>query len=73
MIPVEQARLFARRLRDVSASAVAYAELPMAQHSFDMLASTRSVLTAEAVARFLEVVYGDSARDLGRSGTRSQR
>lgn len=58
MIPVEQARLFTERLRAVSTSPVAYAELPMAQHSFDVLASTRSAHNAEAVGRFLGVVYG---------------
>ncbi len=60
MIPVEQARRFTDLLAAVSTSPVVYAELPMAQHSFDVLASTRSARNAEAVGDFLGVAYGMS-------------
>ena len=36
LIPVEQARAFTTRLREVSRQPVAYAELPFAQHAFDI-------------------------------------
>jgi acetyl esterase/lipase len=53
-----QPRAFVPRLRAVSRSVVAYAEVPGAQHAFDTWSSPRSVATAEAVGRFLGVVYG---------------
>lgn len=58
LIPVEQGRLFAQRLASVSRQPVAYAEIPHAQHSFDLLGSVRGNLAAEAAARFLGVAYG---------------
>jgi acetyl esterase/lipase len=54
LVPVETARLFVERLRAVSREPVAYAELPLAQHAFDILASLRCQATTSAVADFLE-------------------
>jgi acetyl esterase/lipase len=50
---VETARTFVERLRAVSRQPVAYAELPLAQHAFDVLASLRCRATTSAVADFL--------------------
>ena len=50
----EDARAFAAALGGVSASAVAYAEIPYAQHAFDLMTTRRSVYTVRAIARFLE-------------------
>lgn len=61
LVPVEQARLFARRLRAVSRAPVGYAELPGAQHAFDVFASPRTAAAARAAAAFLGVVYGRHA------------
>lgn len=58
LVPVEQARLFADRLRKVSKAPVAYAELPLAQHAFDFFGSVRAAATAQAIERFLGVTYG---------------
>ena len=58
LVPVEQARLFVDRLRATSKAPVAYAELPLAQHAFDFFGSVRAAATAQAVERFLGVVYG---------------
>ncbi|CKR88573.1 esterase [Mycobacterium tuberculosis] len=41
----------------MSKSPVAYADLPHAQHAFDVFGSPRAHHTAEAVARFLSWVY----------------
>jgi hypothetical protein len=41
-------------LRAVSHEPVAYAELPLAQHAFDVLASLRCQATTSAVGDFLE-------------------
>jgi acetyl esterase/lipase len=62
MIPVEQARQFVRLLRAVSARPVAYAELPRAQHAFDVLGSVRTRYAVAAIGDFLGVLYGDYRR-----------
>jgi acetyl esterase/lipase len=58
LVPVEQGRLFAARLRAVSSAAVVYAELPGAQHAFDVFGSPRAQSAARAVAGFLGHAYG---------------
>ena len=62
LIPVQEARDFVRELGDVAKRPVLYAELPHAQHGFDMYGSPRAHQTAEAVAQFLSWVYA-KARD----------
>ncbi|BBX73880.1 alpha/beta hydrolase [Mycobacterium shinjukuense] len=57
LIPVNEARAFVDELRAVSKAPVAYADLPYAQHAFDIFGSPRAQQTAEAVARFLSWVY----------------
>ena len=54
LVPVEMARTFVERLRAASRSPVAYAELPLAQHAFDVVASLRCQATTSAVGDFLE-------------------
>lgn len=56
LVPVEHARSFARMLGEVSDSPVVYAELPRAQHAFDLFSSVRSLHTVRAIDRFLAVV-----------------
>lgn len=56
IIPVAQAREFVGALRAVSRAAVVYAELPGAQHGFDVINNQRTASTADAVARFLHAV-----------------
>ncbi|BBZ12685.1 alpha/beta hydrolase [Mycobacterium branderi] len=57
LIPVEQGRAFAARLREVSHQPVAYAELPYAQHAFDIFGSARAAHAAVAVEQFLAEIY----------------
>jgi acetyl esterase/lipase len=52
-----QARRFAADLRHASRQPVVYAELPYAQHSFDVSGSVRTLHTVRAVERFLDYVY----------------
>ena len=59
LIPVGEAQEFVEELRAVSKSPVAYAELPNAQHAFDIFGSPRAHQSAEAVARFLSWVYDE--------------
>jgi acetyl esterase/lipase len=61
---VEEARVFALRLREVSRAPVVYAELPAAQHAWDLVHSVRAEHSVRAVARFLEWTHarGNAAR-----------
>jgi acetyl esterase/lipase len=58
VIPSVQARAFCEALRNAGAPTVCYAELPNAHHAFDMFATVRSRLAADAVADFFGLVYG---------------
>ena len=53
LVSVEQARLFVARLREVSRGSVVYAELPGAQHAYDVFSSVRCGHVVRAVDRFL--------------------
>jgi acetyl esterase/lipase len=57
LIPVEQARSFTARLAEVSRQPVVYAELPYAQHAFDIFGSARAAHAAVAVEQFLAEMY----------------
>jgi acetyl esterase/lipase len=57
LIPVGEAREFVEQIRQVSTSPVLYAELPGAQHAFDIFSSPRAHNSAEAVGEFLSWVY----------------
>jgi acetyl esterase/lipase len=46
-----EARLFADRLRSVSRNPVVYAELPGAQHAWDIFCSVRAMESVHAVTR----------------------
>ncbi|MBW2271571.1 MAG: alpha/beta hydrolase [Deltaproteobacteria bacterium] len=50
---VEEGRLFAERLREVSQAPVCYAEIPGAQHAFEIFHSKRTTHVVRAVERFL--------------------
>ncbi|WP_139978522.1 alpha/beta hydrolase [Nocardioides litoris] len=53
LVDVEQARLFVSRLKEVSEQSVVYAELPGAQHAFDVFPSIRSAHVVRAIDRYL--------------------
>ena len=50
---IEETRAFVEKLRSVSEREVVFAEVPVAQHAFDIFNSVRSINAANAVARFL--------------------
>lgn len=62
LAPVEEARHFVKLLRETSKSPVAYAEIPGAQHAFDIFHSPRSAIVVEGVARFLGTLHSDYKR-----------
>ncbi|HET8960336.1 alpha/beta hydrolase [Nocardioides sp.] len=53
LVPVAQARLFVDELKAVSKRTVVYAELPGAQHAFDIFPSVRSAHVVRAIDRYL--------------------
>ena len=53
LVPVDQARLFVEELRRTSKRTVTYAELPGAQHAFDVFPSIRSSHIVRAIDRYL--------------------
>ena len=56
LVPVDGARRLTRALRASSDQPVVYAELPKAQHAFDIYASLRTLYTIRAVEHFLAYV-----------------
>ena len=59
LVPVEQARTFADELRKESTEPVVYAELPGAQHAYEVFPSQRAVASVHAVERFLALVRSE--------------
>ena len=62
--PVEAVRHFADALSSVSANPVVYAELPGAQHAFDLFHSLRYEMVVDAVEAFTAWVRSRQPRDL---------
>lgn len=67
LVSVEQARLFVARLREVSGATVVYAELPGAQHAFDVFPSIRSAHVVRAIDRYLHWHWNGWRREQGRA------
>lgn len=59
LVWVEDARHFVEALREVSEAPVAYAELPGAEHAFEVFHSIRCDYALNAVTEFLEWTYAD--------------
>jgi acetyl esterase/lipase len=57
LVPVAEARRFVARLREVSRSPVAYAELPGGQHAFEVFPSIRTAHVVNAAERFVDRTY----------------
>jgi acetyl esterase/lipase len=61
MVPVEEARRFVAMLREAIPGQVAYAEIPGAQHAFELFPSVRTIFVLQGVERFLAWVYSRHA------------
>ena len=59
LVPVVEAQQFVNLLRGISHAHVAYAELPGAQHAFEVFLSFRTAHAVRGVARFLSYVYSE--------------
>lgn len=57
LVPVAEARRFAETLRQTAGSSVVYAEIPGAQHAFELFPSLRSMFVIHGVERFLAYLY----------------
>ena len=62
---VEEARAFVSALQAVASEPVAYAELPGAQHAFEIFHSVRTDHTINAVGHFLEWTHAQWQRERG--------
>ncbi len=65
LVWVEEARTFVSALQSVASQPVAYAELPGAQHAFEVFHSVRTDHTVNAVGHFLEWCHADWLRRQG--------
>jgi len=63
LVPVDQARQFVARLRETSKQSVVYAELPGAQHAFDVFPSIRSAHIVRAIDRYLHWHWNSYRRE----------
>ncbi len=68
MVPVGEARHFVEVFRRVAASPIVYAEVPGAQHAFEIFRSRRAMFVIHGVERFLAWAY---ARHLAERGQRA--
>lgn len=59
LVPVDDARRFVALLRSSSKQPVAYAEIPGAQHAFEIFPSLRTTFVVHGVERFLAYVYSE--------------
>ncbi len=57
LVPVDEARRFVSMLTDVAPGTVAYAEIPGAQHAFEIFPSLRTTFVVHGVERFLAWLY----------------
>ncbi len=57
LVPVAEARHFVETLRAHTRAPVAYAEIPGAQHAFELFPSLRTAFVVHGVERFLSYVY----------------
>ncbi len=67
VVPVEEARHFVEELRRATRAPVAYAEIPGAQHAFEVFPSLRTAFVVHGVERFLATIY---AAHLARASAR---
>ncbi len=63
LAPVEEARYFVRKLRDGAKAPVAYAEIPGAQHAFEIFHSLRTSCVIDGAGRYLASIYSDYVQE----------
>ena len=67
LVPVEESRVFHRALAEATGGRAALAEIPGAQHAFELFPSPRTESVRGAVGRFLDRIQRQHRRDEGAS------
>jgi acetyl esterase/lipase len=62
LVPIEESRVFCRALAEATGGRAALAEIPGAQHAFELFASLRSEQVRAAVERFLDQLWSQHRR-----------
>jgi acetyl esterase/lipase len=73
LVPVEEARRFCAAYRAVCDAPIVYAEIPGAQHAFELFPSLRTTFVVHGVERFLAWVYSRHVAGEGRAAAASSR
>lgn len=73
LVPVEEARRFVTLFRERAAAPIAYAELPGAQHAFEIFPSLRTALVLRGVERFLAWAVSTQRQALPAADTEAPR
>ncbi|MGH7895109.1 MAG: alpha/beta hydrolase fold domain-containing protein [Candidatus Binatia bacterium] len=68
LVPVAEARRFSEALRTALHAPVAYAEIPGAQHAFEIFPSLRTTFVVHGVERFLAWLYSRYLTERGETG-----
>lgn len=68
LVPVDEARRFHRLLAEVAPGQTVYAEIPGAQHAFELFPSLRTTFVIHGVERFLAWVYSRHLVQMGQPG-----
>ncbi len=71
LVPVAEARRFAETLREGTGGPVVYAEIPGAQHAFEIFPSLRSTFVIHGVERFLAYLYSGYLEGRGTGARRA--
>jgi acetyl esterase/lipase len=70
LVPIDDARTFVELLRAVSKEPVAFAEIPGAQHAFEVFPSERTAHAIQGVERFLDWVYSRHRKSASEAATK---
>jgi acetyl esterase/lipase len=65
MVPVGEARAFCQKFRSTVKSPIVYAEIPHAQHAFEIFPSLRAAYVVQGVERFVSYLYSEYLRSTG--------
>ena len=72
LVPVAEAHHFVEKLRATSKEPVVYAELPGAQHAFDVFPSIRTAHIIRAIERYVDFMYTRYRHETGQRADRGE-
>lgn len=65
LVPIEEAREFAKRMKASGKNKTVFVELEAAQHAFEIFHSVRTEFTVDAIQIYLEIVYHEYRKARG--------